>query len=521
MVKSYFSYVRVSTTRQGQTGTSLHEQREAIRRYAARFNLSIVKEYEEQETAAKRGRPVFAEMLHALRKGRIAGVIMHKIDRSARNLKDWADLGELIDSGVEVHFANESLDLNSRGGRLSADIQAVVAADYIRNLREESKKGIYGRLKQGLYPMPAPIGYLDRGQGQPKAINPVQATFVKQAFELYATGQYSLRALTEKMNVLGLRSKHGSNITCDSVNKMLKNPFYTGLIRIKKSGEYFTGIHKPLVARSTFDRVQMILSGKRVEKQHRHLFLFRKHLTCVSCKNFLIAEIQKGYTYYRCQTKHCPQKTVREEVVEAAFTSELQKLRFDEWEMQYFRKQVLLGDKDKASLQESQVKSLNLQLDQVKERLSRLSDAYLDGVFDQESYLHKKNNLLVEQQIISERLENAISGDDSLKRAGEFLERVNMAYSSYESGIFEEQRELVKVVTSNFEVRDKFVLPKLRFPFRLVAEREKGLDGGPHRDVARTLSPLLSILYAYVAKSKDVMPFDATDDERSFLPPTA
>jgi hypothetical protein len=41
-----------------------------------------------------------------------------------------------------VHFANDSLDLNTRGGRLSADIQAVVAADYIRNLREEAKKGV-------------------------------------------------------------------------------------------------------------------------------------------------------------------------------------------------------------------------------------------------------------------------------------------------------------------------------------------------------------------------------------------
>ena len=49
------------------------------------------------------------------------GVIIHKIDRSAGNLRDRADLGELIDAGIEVHFANESPDLNSRGGRLSAD----------------------------------------------------------------------------------------------------------------------------------------------------------------------------------------------------------------------------------------------------------------------------------------------------------------------------------------------------------------------------------------------------------------
>jgi site-specific DNA recombinase len=68
----------------------------------------------------------------------------------------------LLDAGVEVHFANESLDLHTRGGRLSADIQAVVAADYIRNLREETKKGFYGRLKQGIYPMGAPLGYINK-----------------------------------------------------------------------------------------------------------------------------------------------------------------------------------------------------------------------------------------------------------------------------------------------------------------------------------------------------------------------
>src|SRR5271155_6201404 len=100
----------------------------------------------------------------------------------ARNLKDWADLGELIDAGVEVHFANESLDLHTRGGRLSADIQAVVAADYIRNLREETRKGFYGRLKQGLYPLPAPLGYLDRGKGKVKEVDPIMAPVVARAF---------------------------------------------------------------------------------------------------------------------------------------------------------------------------------------------------------------------------------------------------------------------------------------------------------------------------------------------------
>src|SRR4029077_20815694 len=142
------------------------------------------------ETAAKRGRPVFTQAMKLLRQGKAKGIILHKLDRGARNLKDWADIGELADQGVEVHFVNESLDLHSRGGRLSADIQAVVAADYIRNLREESRKGFYGRLKQGVYPLGAPVGYLDMGKGgKLKELDPIQAPLVRKAFELYSTGR--------------------------------------------------------------------------------------------------------------------------------------------------------------------------------------------------------------------------------------------------------------------------------------------------------------------------------------------
>src|SRR5690606_23618156 len=150
--------------------------------------------------------------------------------------------------GCEVHFATESLDLHSRGGRLSADIQAVVAADYIRNLREETRKGFYGRLKQGLYPIQAPIGYLDQGGGKPKVPDPARAPFIRQAFELYGSGRFSLRALSDKLFESGLRSRVGQKVSINSLSKILNNPFYIGIIRIGRTGETFQGVHQPLVS---------------------------------------------------------------------------------------------------------------------------------------------------------------------------------------------------------------------------------------------------------------------------------
>jgi site-specific DNA recombinase len=293
-VRKFFAYIRVSTTKQGEQGVSLQEQKDAITRYCQRQDLEVAAWFEERETAAKRGRPIFTQMLKDLKRGKAQGVVIHKIDRSARNLKDWADLGELIDNGIEVHFANESLDLHSRGGRLSADIQAVVAADYIRNLREETKKGFYGRIKQGLYPIPAPLGYLDKGKGQPKEPDPAKARLVRKAFELYSSGRYSLDSLVEELWRLGLRNKRGTKITRNGLSTILNNPFYIGIIRLYKTNEIFPGAHQPIISKSLFDRVQTILHRKPNSGIQLHDFLFRRMLLCKHCHCALIGERQKG-----------------------------------------------------------------------------------------------------------------------------------------------------------------------------------------------------------------------------------
>src|SRR5712672_1117862 len=90
MKNHYFAYIRVSTVRQGEHGSSLQEQRSAITNFATRQGLHIGGWFEERETAAKEGRREFTRMMAALKKGKATRVIFHKIDRSARNLRDWS-----------------------------------------------------------------------------------------------------------------------------------------------------------------------------------------------------------------------------------------------------------------------------------------------------------------------------------------------------------------------------------------------------------------------------------------------
>jgi len=486
-VKKYFAYTRVSTTRQGEQGVSLQQQREAIERFASRSGLDVCDWLEEQETAAKQGRPIFSTMLKRLRLGHAAGVIIHKIDRSARNLKDWADLGQLIDQGIEVHFANESLDLHSRGGRLSADIQAVVASDFIRNLREETKKGIYGRLKQGLSPFPAPLGYIDRGPGKAKAIDPIAGPILKEAFTLYSTGRFGIHALTDEVNRMGLRTRGGKPVAHNLIARVLKNPFYTGILYIRKNGQSFIGVHEPLISPALFERVRQVLAGKRVRGTSQHDLLFRRLIRCASCNRSLIAERQKGHVYYRCHNRKCPPTILREESIDAAIRFHVEKLRLAPDEGPYIDELVDEKMAEEKYLIESEVNTLQLRLHGTIERQNRLTDAYLDGALDRQDYEQRKMTLSMERRELENRMSAAALGDSGiLAQLKKMVELLKHAYIQYENGFPDEKRDLVNDIMSNRTASGKSITMTMRSAFSEVANRPRSSSGCPAAFEGRT-----------------------------------
>lgn len=466
----YFAYIRVSTIKQGERGTSLDEQRSAIEAYASRNALSVVAWYEEMETAAKQGRRQFTRMLAELQRGKAKGVVIHKIDRSARNLKDWAQLGDLIDAGVDVRFAHESIDLTSRGGRLSADIQAVVAADFIRNHRQVVKMGFEGRLKQGLYPLPAPRGYLDRGKGKPKAVDPVLGPLVRQAFDLYASGGHTFHTLREEMAARGLRGRTGKPLSLDAVSVMLRNPFYVGLIRIERTGQTFDGVHEPLVPKAVFDRVQAIIGGRVFARPQKHAHIFRRMIRCAVCGYALIAEVQKGHTYYRCHTKTCRGTTLRESDIDQAVRDCLARFAFSEEEFRDVRDLAREIQAEDGQREEARISTLHRDFAKCEDRLTRLTDAFLDGLIDKETFEGRKGLLLAERRSLRDALETPDQAEPFGERVLKILERGRTAYLGYDLALPEEKRAIVRELTSNLVARGKSIEIATREEFQTFME---------------------------------------------------
>jgi len=505
MTKTYFAYIRVSTVKQGEHGSSLQEQKNAIEAYAARNGLSITSWYEEVETAAKQGRRQFTQMLSELRRGKVDGLIIHKIDRSARNLRDWADLGDLIDRGIDVRFVSDNFDLLTRGGRLSADIQAVVAADYIRNLREEVKKGMYGRLKQGLYPWAAPIGYLNCGKGKLKVIDPVKGPLMRYMFERYATSTIGFEELRHEMWEKGLRTSAGKPLYDNTLTAILNNPFYMGVIRISTTSETFAGAHEPLISKDLFDRVQAILRGKTVPKAKKHRYLLRQMVKCGNCsRRHLTGEYQKGHLYYRCHGEQCQGVSWRSDVLEGVALHHIERIRIDARGCgDVGTKNETSGLQDLRDLVEDEYRgrqgdremlkaSLTLRLQHLDDRLTRLTDLLIDEAIDRATYNARKEKLLMERQGIIEELARADRASP-LQELFEEFEHNNTALLRYEIMMDDEKRELLDIVCSNFSVSSESPTFTLRTPYREISELENLDECAHHRDNVR-IKHILCIL---------------------------
>lgn len=401
-------------------------------------------------------------------------------------------------AGVEVHFASENVDLRTVAGRLSADIQAVVAAHYSRNLREEVKKGLYGRIKQGYYPFRAPLGYLDQGSAKAKIPDPARAPLIRVAFALYASGRFSLPTLAVEMKRRGLRNLGGGHVSINGLATVLKNPFYIGLIRIFRNGQTYEGSHEPLVTASLFKKVQAELAGKRADRKTRHVYHYSRIVRCASCGYSLIAELHKGHVYYRChnrpfkQPRACPPTSIREEALDETVFAALHGIELSDEELTLAHEQIAAHRRLLAEKQAATIQGLHLQEMQLRERLTKLTDLLIDGVLDKDAFEEKRSAMLTERAQLREQIKQLTTDPAgtliAIENTVELAKRPRMLYREASP---EKKRELLKVLLSNFTVSGKNTTITLALPFRLIAERGQSSNGRPYRGTCRTWDQII------------------------------
>jgi site-specific DNA recombinase len=306
------------------------------------------------------------------------------------------------------------------------------------------------------------------------------------------------------MYELGLRNRRGGQVTVTGISTILTNPFYIGIMRIKKTGQDFSGMHAPLVSRELFDRVQTLLHTKAVDRIARNSFLFSRLVRCASCQYSLIGERQKGKTYYRCHNRPfksppvCPITSIREEQLESAVENVLAPLTLSKTETDYLRGWIADQRLHAGVQREAEMRATALQLEALRARMNRLTDLLLDGTVEKPTFDEKQKQMVWEEAKIRQRAAAIEAGTDNpFNEIERIVELAKDAALLYRKANVARKRELLRILLSNLTVSAQEVDVELAIPFCYIANRAKTSYGAPYRGTCRTLGKLIDQFHNY------------------------
>ena len=394
-------------------------------------------------------------------------------DRLARNSVDGGRIIYLVDMGKikDLKFSTFWFEPTPQG-KFMLNIAFGQSKYYIDNLSENIKRGNRQKIRNGVWPKQAPVGYINNRVEKTIELNTKTAPLVKLAFKLYSEGNVSLTKLNQKLFKLGLTRKDGSPIKVDTLKGFLQNTFYFGLM--KYSGEYHEGTHTKLITKELFDKVQIVINQKTFKvRKRKHEFPFTGLMTCADCGAMITAEIGRGHHYYHCTYKKgaCSQRRfTREELLTNQFAEELRKISFPDYWTNLFLKRLEKEGRWEKQRHKLLVKRELLKLEGVEEKLSKLLDGYLNGIVKQEQYKFKQEELINQKVKIEEGIKKFREGTSVwLEQMKEFILTTNSARKASQGNNPLEIANFAKKASSNITLNDKKVSFGLKKPWDLAA----------------------------------------------------
>ena len=360
----YVLYARKSTESEERQVLSIDSQVKEMLELAERDGLEVVEIRRESHSAKESGqRPVYKEILEDVRRGRFNGILTWAPDRLSRNAGDLGSIVDLMDQQLLLeirtygqHFKNSP---NEKFLLMILCSQAKLEND---NKSINVKRGLRTRVEMGLWPGPAPTGYMKEKRTDRKCetlLDPERAPIIKKMFEKVAYEHWSGRKIYNWLKFdLNLRTAAGKkHLSLGNIYKILDNTFYYGVFEYpRKSGNWYTGKHEPIVTKELFDLVQSQVKSNVLRIENKE-FAFTKMMFCGLCGSGISADekfkkLKNGgvarYVYYGCTKARgvdCKCGYTEEKEVIKQFNELIEKINLNEIEV----KEKIKADVEKFS----------------------------------------------------------------------------------------------------------------------------------------------------------------------------
>ena len=399
------AYIRVSTD--DQLEYSPDSQLNKIMEYAKNNDINIPKKFVFRENEGISGkkaskRPQFMRMIGTAKKKPkpFDIIIVWKFSRFARNRRDSIVYKSMLrkQCGIDVVSVTEQLS----DDKMSIIVEAMIEAMdeyYSINLGEEVKRGMGEKVRRGEPVTPPAFGYFMKDKKY--YINPDTSSTVKMMFSDFINGM-GCRAIAEKLNSMGIRTKMGGLWENRSVEYVLRNPVYIGKIRWNPKGitgrNYNSediilsdGKHEPIIDFYTWKKAQNCFTvnkkmyGNITGKKLNSDFMLQGLIKCSSCGANLTKvggyNLQcQAYSHGKCNTSHFISIKKIENMVVSAIAENL-------------KYQEIQFNKKPKTEDSCECKVIKKQIAKEKIKLNRVKESYQNGIDTLIEYKSQKENI--------------------------------------------------------------------------------------------------------------------------------
>ncbi len=514
VIDKYIFYKRKSSDSEDKQILSLDSQDRVIRESVPNFDsFNITANYQESMSAKAPGRPKFNQMCEKLESGEAQYIICWQLNRLARNPVDGGRIIWLVQNfGVKIITPSKTYDVNDI---LLMYVEFAMSNQFINDLKKSSARGVEDKLRAGIAPVLAPLGYLNdvtKKQGlRDIIVDPKRFGLVRKMWDLLLTGHYSVQRIwVISTNEWGLRHRDGKPFSRSKIYELFTNIFYTGKYYIYAGVTYDNGVHQPMISLDEYDRAQKILGAKGKPRMVGHQFSYTKLIKC-ACGSGITAherfrkvcpECHYKYNaqkneicpkckttapentwykcYYHCSKKYnpnCKQPYIDEDSLYKQFDQILSTLTipqdFINWTLKRLREQ----NKDEIENRNSIKENLEANLTAVTKRLDNLLTKYLSDenrngeIISDTEFKHQKTNGLADKKKFEEELQSlSVSQNSWLDTAERVFTFSRYARYWLEQGTLEEKRTVAAAFGLNLTLDNRLLRYDLLKPFERIRE---------------------------------------------------
>ena len=344
-------YTRVSTGMQAADGCSLDVQERELRGYAE-YVLGARPEditvYCEAGVSAKDTvhRPVYNDMMAAVKAGRYTHILVYKLDRLSRSVIDTLSVfAEMDRIGVKIVSKSEQIDTGSPAGKLLLTVMSALAQMERETTAERVRDVMISRAAAGTWNGGrVPYGYRYVSDGKLEALKEAgentegiepgfyvreeEAEVIERIYEQYLK-EKSVTAIVQALNREGITTRSGKQWSAYTVWQILKSPWYIGTYRYNRfkgtvgrkenSPEKWILVpehHPAIISKGTWEKVQETIKERSTyesAKGHNHRpwsdHVLRSLVYCDVCGRRMIGTASRRYAgdnKARAVTYTCP-----------------------------------------------------------------------------------------------------------------------------------------------------------------------------------------------------------------------